>query len=230
MRHLLALSILLAALPAGAEPATGTVTGTVVAVKSGKPVKAEYLYVYLQPAKLPRYPGRGGKPFQIHQKDKQFVPHVLVIPTGSVVEFPNDDDHETHNVFSPNGPPGQFDLGRKNKNDRPVANREFDDPGEVELFCDIHQEMWAKVKVVDTPYIADAHDGKFTITGVAPGTYKVIAWAPSSAEVVSPDKRITVTAGQTVSAKEIHLQLSPPTTTHVRKDGKPYCPDGYNGC
>jgi len=219
---------LLLLLGAGPAPATGTVTGTVVAVKSGKPVKAEYLYVYLQPVKPPRYPGHG-KTFQIHQKNKQFVPHVLVVPSGSVVEFPNDDDAETHNVFSPNGPPTQFDLGRKNKSDKP-ASREFDDPGEVELFCDIHQEMWAKVKVVDTPYVADAHDGTFTITGVAPGTYKVIAWAPSSAEVVSPDKQITVTAGQTVTAKQIHLQLSPPDTAHMRKDGKPYCPDGYDRC
>jgi plastocyanin len=228
MRHLLALCVVLAAAPVAADPATGTVTGTVVAVKSGKPVKADYLYVYLQPAKLPHYPGRG-KTFQIHQKDKQFVPHVLVVPTGSVVEFPNDDDRETHNVFSPNGPPAQFDLGRKNKTDKP-ASRRFDDAGEVELFCDIHQEMWAKVKVVDTPYIADARTGTFTIAGVAPGTYKVIAWAPSSAEVVSPDKQVTVTAGQTTTAKEIHLQLSPPNTTHVRKDGKPYCPDGYARC
>jgi len=228
MRHILAICTLLAAASAAADPATGTVTGTVVAVKSGKPVKAEYLYVYLRPAKLPHYPGRG-KTFQIHQKDKQFVPHVLVVPTGSVVEFPNDDDHETHNVFSPNGPPVQFDLGRKNKTDKPVANHPFEDAGEVELYCDIHKEMWAKVKVVDTPYIADAHDGTFTITGVAPGAYKVVAWAPSSTEVVAPEK-VTVTAGQTATAKEIHLQLSPPNTTHVRKDGKPYCPDGYASC
>jgi plastocyanin len=226
MRNLLALCVLFAALPAAADPASGTVTGTVVAVKSGKPVKAEYLFVYLQPVKLPRYPGHGKK-VQIHQKDKQFTPHVVVVATGTTVEFPND-DNETHNVFSPNGPPTQFDLGRKEKGEKP--SREFDDAGEVELFCDIHQEMWAKVKVVDTPYIVDAHDGKFTITGVAPGAYKVIAWAPSSAEVVSPDKQITVTAGQTVTAKEIHLQLSPPQTTHVRKDGKPYCPDGYDRC
>lgn len=224
MRRLLVLLLLL-----GNGPATpaGTVTGTVVAVKAGKAVKAEYAFVYLQPVRPPhgKLPGTG-MTFQIHQKDKQFVPHVLVVPIGSVVRFPND-DKETHNVFSPNGPPEQFDLGRSNTNEGP--SRSFDDPGEVELYCDIHKEMWAKVKVVDSAYIAPLVDGKYTITGVAPGTYRVVAWAPSSTEVISPEK-LTVTDGQSATAKELHLQIAPIQTVHARKDGKPYCPDGYASC
>ena len=108
MHRLVLLLLLLGNVPA--TPA-GTVAGTVVAVKGGKPVKSEYAFVYLQPVHPPRgvLPGTG-MTFQIHQKDKQFVPHVLVVPMGSVVRFPND-DKETHNVFSPNGPPEQFDLG-----------------------------------------------------------------------------------------------------------------------
>ena len=226
MRHILALCMLLAAVPCAADPATGTVTGSVVAVKSGKPVKADYVFVYLAPAKLPRYPGRG-QTFHIHQKNLQFAPHVIIVPTGGVVDFPNDDS-EQHNVFSPNGPPEQFDLGRKSRTDKP-ASQHFDDAGEVEIYCDIHKEMWARIKVVDSPYTAEVKDGTFTITGVAVGTYKVVAWAPSSAEVISPEK-VTVTAGQAATAKPIHLQVSPLPTTHARKDGKPYCPDGYPNC
>jgi plastocyanin len=219
--------LLLLLLGAGPGAPAGTVTGAVVAVKGGKPVKPEYAYVYLQPVR----PARGKPPgtgltFEIHQKEKQFVPHVLVVPTGSVVRFPND-DRETHNVFSPNGPPEQFDLGRSNTNEGP--SRHFDDPGEVELYCDIHREMWAKVKVVDTPYVAQVVDGKYTFGNVAPGTYRVIAWAPSSNEVVAPEK-VTVTAGQTATVKELHLQIAPIRTTHARKDGRPYCPDGYADC
>jgi plastocyanin len=219
--------LLLLLLGAGPAAPMTAVMGTVVAVKGGKPVKADYVYVYLQPLR----PARGKPPgtgltYEIHQKDKQFDPHVLVVPTGSTVVFPND-DKETHNVFSPNGPPEQFDLGRKNPSERP--SHVFDDPGEVELFCDIHKEMWAKVKVVDSAYVAPVVDGKYTIGNVAPGTYRVIAWAPSSTEVIAPEK-LTVTAGQTATVKELHLQLAPIRTTHARKDGKPYCPDGYADC
>jgi plastocyanin len=221
------LVLLLLLVGAGPAAPVGTVTGTVVVVKGEERVKAEYAYVYLQPVRPPRgKPPGAGLRFEIHQKDKQFVPHVLVVPTGSVVSFPND-DKETHNVFSPNGPPEQFDLGRKNPGQRP--SHPFEDPGEVELYCDIHKEMWAKVKVVDSPYIAPVVDGKYTLGNVAPGTYRVVAWAPSTTEVLSPEK-VTVAAGTTTTVKELHLQFAPIRTTHARKDGKPYCPDGYADC
>jgi plastocyanin len=225
MRRLVPIVLLL--LGAGPAEQTGAVTGAVVAVKAGKPVAPEYLFVYLQPTRPPRgKPPGNGHTYQIHQRNREFVPHVLVVPTGSVVEFPND-DKETHNVFSPNGPPEQFDLGRTNTDPKGPGHH-FEDPGEVEMYCDIHKDMWAKIKVVDSPYVAQVVDGKYSFGSVAPGTYKVVAWAPSSPEVLS--ERITVKAGESITAKELHLQVAPIRTTHTRKDGKPYCPDGYSDC
>src|ERR1700676_4039392 len=53
----------------------------------------------------PRTPQR----YTLEQKDKQFIPHILVVPTGSSVDFPNLDPF-FHNVFSLfNGK--RFDLG-----------------------------------------------------------------------------------------------------------------------
>ncbi|MGH7870111.1 MAG: hypothetical protein ACREP9_21345, partial [Candidatus Dormibacteraceae bacterium] len=47
--------------------------------------------------------------FRLVQKNKRFTPHLLVIPAGSTVEFPNHDPF-FHNVFSLfNGK--RFDLG-----------------------------------------------------------------------------------------------------------------------
>ena len=47
--------------------------------------------------------------YRLVQKDKKFTPHLLVIPTGSTVDFPNLDPF-FHNVFSLfNGK--RFDLG-----------------------------------------------------------------------------------------------------------------------
>ena len=49
------------------------------------------------------------KKLQLTQKDKSFQPHVLVVPVGSAVDFPNRDPF-FHNVFSMfDGK--RFDLG-----------------------------------------------------------------------------------------------------------------------
>lgn len=225
----LSLALLAGCAAVHAEPSPGgTVSGTVVAVKDGKAVVSDDVYVYLQPTRPVRGKLAGdGQSFAIHQKNRAFEPHVLVVPAGSVVWFPND-DAETHNVWSPNGPPAFFDLGRY-QTDKKGPSRKLDVPGEVEIYCDIHKEMWAKIRVVDTMQIQHVENGKYTFTNVAPGSYRVVAWAPSTTDVKSPDK-ITVTAGQSVTAKELHLQLAPLHTTHMRKDGKPYCPDGYSDC
>src|SRR6201996_2345555 len=62
----------------------------------------------LQPGTVaPKAAGPGG--YRLVQKHKMFTPHLLVVPTGSSVEFPNQDPF-FHNVFSLfNGK--RFDLG-----------------------------------------------------------------------------------------------------------------------
>src|SRR5437773_2699061 len=47
--------------------------------------------------------------FSIAQKNKSFVPHILAIPAGSTVNFPNE-DLIFHNVFTLSRP-NPFDLG-----------------------------------------------------------------------------------------------------------------------
>jgi len=47
--------------------------------------------------------------FKMTQKNKTFVPHIMAVPIGSSVEFPNEDPI-FHNVFSLSLP-GPFDLG-----------------------------------------------------------------------------------------------------------------------
>lgn len=217
MRRLALVLLLLGNAPA--TPA-GSVTGTVVALQKGKRVPVTYVYVYLRPVK-PSYgkpPGDGQK-FAIHQKHEQFEPHVLVIPRGAVVWFPNDDGSEMHNVFSNDEP--HFDLGRADGTQSRSLHETFEAENEFGVYCDIHQQMWAKVKVVDSPYIAAVGaDGHYALGNVAPGTYKVVAWAPSSTEVLS--EKITVTDGQTATARELHLQMAPINIVHDRKDGSQY--------
>ena len=230
----LALLLLVALLGADTPPTTGTVTGRVIAVKDGKPVARDDVYVYLEPVPRPRkrraLPGDGVKK-QIVQKDKQFRPRVVVVPIGAEVWFPNAEvTSEAHNVFSPTDP--IFDLGKYGPDKKGRGHR-FLDADEFNIFCDVHANMWAKVKVVDSPYIANVVGGTFTIGNVAPGTYKAVAWVRNSPEVRLGD--VVVTAGGTVTLpRDLHLQVRTRSGCHDRKDGTPYegkyadaCPEDY---
>ncbi|MGC9944809.1 MAG: hypothetical protein ABSF64_00300 [Bryobacteraceae bacterium] len=106
--------------------------------------------------------------FRMTQKDKHFTPHVLAIPVGATVDFPNKDPI-FHNVFSNYN--GQiFDLSLY----KPNTSRDvvFKRPGIVRVFCNIHPTMSAVIAVLDSPWFAvsDA-DGGFEIHDVPLGNY-----------------------------------------------------------
>jgi hypothetical protein len=116
---------------------------------------------------------------QMVQKDLTFVPLLLPIRLGTRVEFPNLDD-TYHDVFS-YSLPKRFDLGRYRADEKPVPSEVFDVAGLVTLRCDIHEHMRGLILVVDTPYfvVTDA-DGRFRLTGLPPGNYKLKAWLDST--------------------------------------------------
>lgn len=111
---------------------------------------------------------------RVAQKGALFTPHVLPVMAGTTVEWPNNDDIY-HNVFSVSDAK-QFDLGlyKGNPADKHVI---FDKPGKVDVYCSIHANMHCVVLVLENPYfaVADAA-GKYSITNVPPGTYKLKAW------------------------------------------------------
>lgn len=111
--------------------------------------------------------------FQLVQKNKGFSPHVLVVPVGASVEFPNRDPF-FHNVFSLfEGK--RFDLGLYEAGtSRTVV---FDRPGISYIFCNIHAEMSAVVVALRTPFhgISD-HKGLISIPSVPPGRYEMHVW------------------------------------------------------
>ena len=108
------------------------------------------------------------------QKNKTFSPHVLVIPPGSTVDFPNHDPF-FHNVFSLfEGK--RFDLGLyESGTSRSVK---FDRTGVSYIFCNIHPQMNAIVISLDTPYYAIVgSSGEAKIANVQPGEYLMQVWA-----------------------------------------------------
>ena len=83
---------------------------------------------------------------EIYQKDRAFHPHVLVVPVGSSVDFPNRDNTQ-HHVYS-FSPAKTFNI--ELYADRPAVPIVFDKPGIVELGCNIHDHMQGFVVVTDT--------------------------------------------------------------------------------
>ncbi len=107
------------------------------------------------------------------QRGQAFVPHVLAITVGTIVNFPNSDP-VFHNVFSLSKT-RPFDLGRyargKSKSVR------FDRPGVVQVFCDIHSHMSAYILVFAHRYYAITDPaGRYQMSQVPPGAYTLNVW------------------------------------------------------
>jgi plastocyanin len=135
---------------------------------------------------------------RMDQRNEQFVPRLLAITVGTVVEFPNSDT-QFHNVFSLSRT-HPFDLGRYRPG-RTGAER-FDRPGLVRVFCDIHSHMSAYILVFSHPYFAvtDAQD-RYAISGVPAGSYTLMAW--SELGTAAP-QRVTVAEDDTA---EVDFQV-----------------------
>lgn len=83
---------------------------------------------------------------EIIQKNREFHPHVLVIPKDSKVDFPNRDNTQ-HHVYS-FSPARIFDI--ELYAGRPEAPIVFDQTGIVEIGCNIHDQMRGFILVTDT--------------------------------------------------------------------------------
>ena len=116
--------------------------------------------------------------FEIKQEGRQFNPRVAVVQTGTNLVFPNFDSID-HNVFS-NSPRNSFDLGTYQAGEK-ARSVTVSGPGVVEIYCNIHQKMSAKVLVVPSVLYTKVHaDGTFRIENVPPGLRRVVAWSPDA--------------------------------------------------
>jgi hypothetical protein len=121
-----------------------------------------------------------------------------------------------HNVFSLSET-AKFDLGLYKQGESKSIT--FRRTGVVDLYCNIHPDMVAKIVVVDTPFYAiTGADGRFRLDGVPAGVYPVVAWQAQGARFRG---EVTVTSGGN-AALDIKLVEGPMSKTHLRKDGTPY--------
>jgi len=107
------------------------------------------------------------------QKNRMFTPHLLVIPVGTTVDFPNADPF-FHNVFSLfDGK--RFDLGLYEAGSKKAVT--FSREGVSYIFCNIHPEMSAVVLTLSTSLydVADSN-GAFHLSDVSEGDYELHVW------------------------------------------------------
>src|SRR3989442_10864366 len=106
--------------------------------------------------------------FQIGITDKTYAPHVLVIPLGATVTFPNNDPFN-HNVFSVSDSE-TFDLGLYGRGE--AKSRTFAHAGLVRVFCNVHPRMVAYVHVMASRFFTQpAGDGSFALAGAPAGRH-----------------------------------------------------------
>ena len=136
---------------------------------------------------------------RMDQRNETFVPHLLAIRTGTIVDFPNS-DRIFHNVFSMSKT-RPFDLGRYAVGHS--KSIKFDRPGIVRVFCDINSHMSAFILVFSHPFfsVTDAA-GHYRIDNVPPGTYTVVAWN----EGVTSESRTVVVGDGSVAESDFSLK------------------------
>jgi|307.fasta_scaffold145710_2 plastocyanin len=169
-----------------------------------------------------------GKPLQqptvrarMTQKDKTFSPHMLAVPTGAVVDFPNFDPI-FHNVFSTyDGQP--FDLALYPP--RTSKSVKFTQPGIVRVFCNIHSTMSAVIAVLDTPYFdVSKREGTFELRDVPAGDYRLHLFHERATQATLDElgRRLTVDGDQQDIAPIAISESGYLPIPHLNKFGRPY--------
>ena len=166
------------------------------------------------------------QPYRLIQRNRTFIPHLLVVPVGASVAFPNEDPF-FHNVFSLfEG--GRFDLGLYEAGTS--RDVQFSRKGVSYIFCNIHPEMGAVVLALGTPLWRQAHEaGRLVISNVPAGSYEVNLWieGQDASELTRWKHQIVVDSGGTDAGAYV-VQSSRPSTHadefghDYRKEPRPY--------
>ncbi len=136
------------------------------------------------------------------QKGCEYLPHVAVMQIGQTLEIYNN-DQTSHNIhplarvnpeWNKSQPPGS-----------PALTSSYARPEFIAVKCNIHPWMHGYFAVLNTShYSLTGNDGKFSLTGLAPGKYTITAWHEKFG---SQSQEVTVGATGTVPANFVFNAL-----------------------
>jgi plastocyanin len=154
------------------QQATAAELPVTVLQQDGRPLAGAV--VIAEPASPAARP-RAATQATMDQRDLSFVPDVLVIRTGTAVDFPNS-DKVRHQVYSFSGAK-TFKLALYAGRAHPPVT--FDKPGVVTLGCNIHDGMIGHIVVTDSPWHGRTDDkGRIAMTALPEGSYTLRVWHP----------------------------------------------------
>lgn len=115
-------------------------------------------------------------PMAMSQHNIMFEPHVLIVPVGATVRFPNLDSVRHHVYSFSKAAKFEFKLYSRDE----TRSYTFTSVGAVAVGCNIHDQMSGFIRVVDTPYAAKSGgDGNVALTGVPGGKARITVWHPN---------------------------------------------------
>jgi plastocyanin len=162
--------------------------------------------------------------YRLVQHNKRFEPGLLVVPVGSVVDFPNADPW-FHNVFSLYRGK-RFDLGLYQAGAQRSVR--FDRLGPSYLFCNIHPEMTGVVLAIDSELFAVTDkSGRYAIVGVTPGKYVLHVWYENATpeSLQGMQRQVTIETANQVLPPLAVKAIKPAPADHKNKYGQDYDPD-----
>ncbi|MBO6621250.1 MAG: PEGA domain-containing protein [Balneola sp.] len=137
----------------------------------------------------------------LNQINQQFQPNILPLKQGQTVRIQNSDP-VYHNVFSLTSP-HKFDVGRRPKGEH--FDVTFEKPGVVDVFCDIHSNMYAMIYVLPLNIISVTKiqsNDNFIFSDIPEGNYEIRVVALGYSEF---SQSVSVTSGATTRLETITL-------------------------
>ncbi len=195
---------LFAALMLAATSSYGGEVDVVVLDRDGQPVSDVAVYATRADGRK-QIESRAGSAV-MDQVDKQFVPHLLVVQTGTSVEFPNSDT-VAHHVYSFSHP-NKFTLPMYKGTAHPPVT--FEHSGVVTLGCNIHDQMLGYILVVDSATFAKTDEnGSVSLSLDDPKDYEIKIWSPRIRDGGELLTRTVVSSDPAVSFR-LAKKLNPP--------------------
>jgi plastocyanin len=176
---------------AAAHP--GGATAEDLVVGDGGGLQNVFVYVKEVPGNFPAK----AEPAVIDQKGCLYTPRVVGLQTGQPLKFLNSDPtlHNVHGMPK-NNPGWNFAMPKfvKQKETKDLTKPEV----MVAVKCDVHPWMAGYVGVLPHPFFAVTKaDGSYTIEGLPPGEYEIIAWQEKLGQQTS---KVKVDAGGAATA------------------------------